>query len=73
MIIIMMMYMENLIYNNWEYKKNYMNSKLLNVHTHFIYMGVRNKVIKLTEKKVSYIIQAKTKNDSNKNISREIK
>lgn len=73
MIIIMMMYMKNLIYNNWEYKKNYMNSKLLNVHTHFIHMGVRNKVIKLTEKKVSYIIQAKTKNDSNKNISREIK
>lgn len=73
MIIIMMMYMKILIYNNCEYTKNYIDSKLLNAHTHFIHMGTRNKVIKLTEKKVSYIIQAKTKNDSNKNISREIK
>jgi response regulator of citrate/malate metabolism len=36
-------------------------------------MGRRNKVIKLTEKKIRYIIRAKTKNDSTKNIARDMK
>lgn len=36
-------------------------------------MGRRNKVIKLTEKKIRYIIRAKTKNDSTKNIALDMK
>ncbi len=36
-------------------------------------MGRRNKVIKLTEKKIKYIIRAKTRNDSTKNIVRDMK
>ena len=36
-------------------------------------MGKRNKVVKLTEKKVRYIIRAKTRNDSTKNIARDMK
>lgn len=36
-------------------------------------MGKRNKVIKLTKKKISYIIRAKTRNDSNKNIAVDMK
>jgi len=36
-------------------------------------MGKRNKVIKLTEKKVRYIIRAKTRNDSTKNIAHDMK
>jgi putative transposase len=36
-------------------------------------MGRRNKVIKLTEKKIRYIIRAKTKNDSTKNIAQDMK
>jgi response regulator of citrate/malate metabolism len=36
-------------------------------------MGRQNKVIKLTEKKIRYIIRAKTKNDSTKNIAQDMK
>jgi len=36
-------------------------------------MGRRNKVIKLTEKKIRYIIRAKTRNDSTKNIALDMK
>jgi transposase len=37
-------------------------------------MGRRNKVIKLTtERKIRYIIRAKTKNDSTKNIAQDMK
>jgi len=36
-------------------------------------MGKRNKVVKLTEKKIRYIIRAKTRNDSTKNIARDMK
>jgi len=36
-------------------------------------MGKRNKVVKLTDKKVKYIIRAKTRNDSTKNIARDMK
>src|SRR5659263_683184 len=36
-------------------------------------MGKRNKVVKLTKKKIDYIIRAKTRNDSNKNISVDMK
>jgi putative transposase len=36
-------------------------------------MGKRNKVVKLSKRKVSYIIRAKTRNDSNKNIARDMK
>jgi len=36
-------------------------------------MGKRNKVIKLTEKKVRYIIRAKIRNDSTKNIAYDMK
>ncbi len=36
-------------------------------------MGKRNKVVKLTNKKVNYIIRYKTKNDSTRNIARDMK
>ncbi len=36
-------------------------------------MGKRNKVIKLTERKVKYIIRAKTRNDSSGNIATDMK
>ncbi|HIH44210.1 MAG TPA: transposase family protein [Candidatus Methanoperedenaceae archaeon] len=36
-------------------------------------MGKRNKVVKLTDKKVKYIIRAKTRNDSTKNIALDMK
>jgi transposase len=36
-------------------------------------MGKRNKVLKLTKKKIDYIIRAKTRNDSNKNIAVDMK
>jgi putative transposase len=36
-------------------------------------MGRRNKVVKLTAKKVSYINRAKIRNDSNRNIARDMK
>lgn len=36
-------------------------------------MGKRNKVVKITKKKISYIIRAKMRNDSNKNISVDMK
>jgi len=36
-------------------------------------MGKRNKVVKITKKKISYVIRAKMKNDSNKNISVDMK
>lgn len=36
-------------------------------------MGELNKVVKLTKKIISYIIRAKTKNDSNKTITVDIK
>ncbi len=36
-------------------------------------MGKRNKVVKITKKKISYIIRAKTRNDSNKNIAVDMK
>jgi FixJ family two-component response regulator len=36
-------------------------------------MGKRNKVVKLTKKKISYIIRAKTRNESNKNIAVDMK
>lgn len=36
-------------------------------------MGKRNKVVKLTKKKVDYIIRAKKRNDSDKNIGKDMK
>ncbi len=36
-------------------------------------MGKRNKVVKLTERKIKYIIRNKTKNDSSGNIARDMK
>jgi transposase InsO family protein len=36
-------------------------------------MGKRNKVVKITKKKISYVIRAKMRNDSNKNISVDMK
>ncbi len=36
-------------------------------------MGRRNKVVKLTAKKVGYINRAKIRNDSNRNIARDMK
>lgn len=36
-------------------------------------MGKRNKVVKLTDRKIKYIIRAKTRNDSDKNIARDMK
>jgi len=36
-------------------------------------MGRRNKVIKLTDKKIRYIIRAKTRNDSTKSIAQDMK
>ena len=47
--------------------------KPLTLYTHLFHMGRRNKVIKLTEKKIRYIIRAKTKNDSTKNIAQDMK
>ncbi len=43
------------------------------LYTHLLDMGKRNKVVKLTKKKISYIIRAKTRNDSNKNIAVDMK
>jgi FixJ family two-component response regulator len=36
-------------------------------------MGKRNKVVKLTKRKISYIIRSKMKNDCNKNIAVDMK
>ncbi len=36
-------------------------------------MGKRNKVVKLTDKKINYIIRAKTRDDSTRNIARDMK
>ncbi len=36
-------------------------------------MGKRNKVVKITKKKISYIIRAKIRNDSDKNIAVDMK
>jgi putative transposase len=47
--------------------------KPLALYTHLLNMGKRNKVVKLTKKKIDYIIRAKTRNDSNKNKSRRRK
>ena len=47
--------------------------KPLTLYAHLLSMGKRNKVVKLTDKKVKYIIRAKTKNYSTKNIARDMK
>src|SRR5659263_625737 len=47
--------------------------KPLALYTRLLDMGKRNKVVKLTKKKIDYIIRAKTRNDSNKNISVDMK
>lgn len=47
--------------------------KPLTLYTHLLRMGRRNKVIKLTERKVKYIIRAKKRNDSAKNIAEDMK
>ena len=47
--------------------------KPLALYTHLLGMGKRNKVVKLTKKKISYIIRAKTRNNSNKNIALDMK
>ncbi|RZB32205.1 MAG: hypothetical protein AEth_00528 [Candidatus Argoarchaeum ethanivorans] len=47
--------------------------KPLTLYTHLLCMGRRNKVIKLTDKKIRYIIRAKSKNDSTKNIALDMK
>ena len=43
------------------------------LYTRLLDMGKRNKVVKLTKKKIDYIIRAKTRNDSNKNIAVDMK
>lgn len=43
------------------------------LYTHVLGMGKRNKVVKITKKKISYIIRAKMRNDTNKNISVDMK
>jgi len=45
----------------------------LALYTRLLDMGKRNKVVKLTKKKIDYIIRAKTRNDSNKNIAVDMK
>ncbi len=47
--------------------------KPLALYPHLPGMGKRNMVVKLTKKKISYIIRAKTRNDSNKNIAVDMK
>ena len=47
--------------------------KPLTLYTHHLHMGRRNKVIKLTDKKIRYIIRAKTRNDSTKSIAQGMK
>src|SRR3990172_11464319 len=47
--------------------------KPLALYTRLLDMGKRNKVVKLTKKKIDYIIRAKTRNDSNKNIAVDMK
>lgn len=47
--------------------------KLLTLYTHHWGMGKKNKVVKLTQKKIRYIIRAKTNNISTKIIARDLK
>src|SRR5660398_257362 len=47
--------------------------KPLALYTRLLAMGKRNKVVQLTKKKIDYIIRAKTRNDSNKNIAVDMK
>jgi transposase len=47
--------------------------KPLALYAYLLDMVKRNKVIKLTKKKIDYIIRAKTRNDSNKNIAVDMK
>ncbi len=42
-------------------------------YTRLFYMGKQNKVVKLKEKKIRYIIRAKTRNDSSKNSGHDMK
>jgi hypothetical protein len=47
--------------------------KLLTLYTHHWGMGKKNKVVKLTQKKIRYIIRAKTNNVSTKIIAKDLK
>ena len=47
--------------------------KVLTLYTHQRGIGKRNKVVKLTEKKIRYIIRAKIRGESTKRISAEMK
>ena len=47
--------------------------KPLTLYTHYSRMGTRNKVVKLTDRKINYIIRAKTNNISTKRIALEMK
>src|SRR5450759_210926 len=47
--------------------------KPLALYTPLLAMGKRNKVVKLTKKKIDDIIRSNTRNDSNKNISVDMK
>ena len=47
--------------------------KILTLYTHQRGMGKKNKVVKLTPKKIRYIIRAKTNNISTKRIAAEMK
>jgi len=48
---------------------DYTVPKPLNLYTQHHYMGKRNKVLKLTDKKIRYIIRAETNNISTKCIA----
>jgi hypothetical protein len=47
--------------------------KLLTLYTHHWRMGKKNKVVKLTPKKIRYIIRYKTNNISTKKIAEDLK
>ncbi len=65
--------MHCLIMNVSNFFWNCVVPKPLTLYTHAVGMGKRNKVVKLTKKKVNYIIRYKTKNDSTRNIARDVK
>ena len=47
--------------------------KLLTLYTHQRGMGKKNKVVKLTERKIRYIIRAKIRGESTKRIAQDMK
>lgn len=47
--------------------------KPLTLNTYLLGMGRKNKVVKLTDRKINYIIRAKTRDEMTTNIARDMK